>query len=126
VTTPPEPPLRRHLTISNPAIAHPFAHNSFNKLYLLPEVVGLWNALDHWGYWVRVFGGASIGTQWFGHEVQQGLERVGEVLAVVEGGGWERAMLSEGHGGFQGEVVEVAPKAVAGEDDLGVVGEIEL
>jgi hypothetical protein len=34
--------------------------------------------------------------------------------------------LSEGHGGFQGEVVEVAPKAVAGEDDLGVVGEIEL
>ena len=51
---------------------------------------------------------------------------MGEVLAVVECGRWDGTGLGEVAGGFEGEVVEVAPGTVGGEDELGVVREVEL
>ena len=54
------------------------------------------------------------------------MDGVGEVLAFVEGGWWDGTGLGEIAGGFEGEVVEVAPGTVGGEDELGVVWEVEL
>lgn len=54
------------------------------------------------------------------------MDGVGEVLAVVECGGWDGTGLGEVAGGFEGEVIEVAPGTVGGKDELGMVWEVEL
>ena len=51
---------------------------------------------------------------------------MGEVLAVVEGGRWDGAGFGEVAGGFEGKVIEVAPGTVGGENELGVIWEVEL
>lgn len=40
------------------------------------------------------------------------MDGVGEMLAFVEGGWWDGTGLGEIAGGFEGEVVEVAPGTV--------------
>jgi hypothetical protein len=54
------------------------------------------------------------------------LERVREVLTIVERGSGKCALDSEITGGLNGKVIEITPGAIGGDDDLRVVREIEL
>ncbi len=69
-----------------------------------------------------------MGCAAFRREValQQDGDGVGEHVAVVERFLGEHVGTGEVGGGGGGEVVEVDPFAVVGDDELGVVGEVEL
>lgn len=69
-----------------------------------------------------------MGLAAFGREValQQDGHGVGKDVAIVERFFGQHAVAVQFGGGGDGEVVEVDPFAVVRDDELGVIGEVEL
>ena len=116
-----------HGADTDPFIGDPFLDDELDELDLTPEVISPRNALNH-GINFRTttscsFAGTRIG---FSHEVEKSLDRVGEALTIVEGGYGDGAFDGEVASCFEGEVIEIAPRGVGGDDDLGVIGKVEL
>ena len=125
-TKPFQAAIRFHVTVSNTAVADPFFDNVSDELDFLAEIVGDRNSLHHrvdlWALANCRFAGSTR----FHQEVEESLKRVGEMLAVIQGLGGNRAFGREILSSFQWEVIEVAPNAVGRDYNLSVVWKVEL
>jgi hypothetical protein len=54
------------------------------------------------------------------------LKRVGEMLAVVQGGRGETAFCRKITGSFKGKMIKVAPGAIGGNNNLCMIREVKL
>lgn len=124
VSVPSQPGFHILSTAPNTTTVNPLLNDRLNELDLTAEIVSSWNSLEHRvDIWVCARTGAHA---WLGHEVEEGLGGVGEVGALGEGGWTDGTLLDQVVGCLEWKVVEVAPCAVGGNDDLGVVWEVEL
>lgn len=116
----------RHIADAMAAVFSPLLDALEDEFDFPAEVVGFWNALNH-GVDLGAFAGSGLGlSRRLVHHVEQGLEGVAEMCAAVEGGSCKVTRLGEISGGLESKVVEVTPRAIGRQDDLGVIREIEL
>jgi hypothetical protein len=62
----------------------------------------------------------------FGEEIEESLQGIREVLAVIQGSCGQNSCLSKIPSGFEGKMIEVTPSTIGREHHLGVIREVEL
>lgn len=114
ISLPPQPIRWIHRTRSNPSILNPLTNHQIHELDFPLEIICCRDSLNHRIDPRSDSVGAGAGARRRAHEVEERLHAVGEVLAVIESGGWDGAFFGEVPCCFEGEVVEVAPGTVGG------------
>lgn len=128
-SSPAKTSVAAHGAVSKTTIGHPFLDHILNEHDLASEVVGIRYALEfgvNLGPLAR--GRRPRGTDrgWLRLKVEERLQRVREHGTIVESSGSNGPFAGKHLRGFFGEMPEVAPGASSIQDNLGVIGEVEL